>query len=263
MKYYKIGYVYAKSRMKAVKTALSLQKRYNFFEFTSTCTRSCDLLLVLGGDGFMLHSIHRYISHNIDIYGINCGSVGFLMNEFKQEDDLLEIIDKAQSLSINTLKMCARDLQEDSYQAMAINEISLFRQTHQAIHIEVIVNGVTRINRVIGDGILVATPAGSSAYNSSAGGPIIPLSARLLTLTPISIFRPRRWCGALLPDDSIITLKALQSAQRLTIATADYHEFRNIVSLKVYRDLHTRVNLLFNVNDHLSERIINEQFLFS
>lgn len=218
-----------------------------------------DVVIALGGDGMMLHTIHDLLDRNVPIYGMNRGSVGFLMNEYAEEG-LVERLDRAELIELHPLKMQAIDTDGKSYTSVAINEVSLLRETRQAAKLRIIVDGVTRMDEMSGDGILVATSAGSTAYNFSASGPIIPLGNDLLALTPISAFRPRDWRGALLPAGAEITFEVLDATDRKVSATADFFEVRNVKSVTVTEDRSHTPKLLFDPEHNLRERVLKEQF---
>lgn len=218
------------------------------------------VIVALGGDGFVLETLHRYIANGAPIYGMNCGTVGFLMNRY-DEEGLRERLDRAQEETLYPLRMTARTHDGRTQKALAINEVSLFRETRQAAKIEIAVDQVVRLEELICDGILVATPAGSTAYNLSAHGPIVPIGARLIALTPISAFRPRRWRGALLPDKARITLKVHEADKRPVSATADFTEVRDVVEVEVRSDRKKPLALLFDPEHNLEERIVKEQFV--
>ena len=183
-----------------------------------------DAIVALGGDGLMLQTMHRHLTSRIPIYGMNRGSVGFLLNDYR-EDGLLERLESAETTVIHPLRMTAHDTSGAKHQALAINEVSLFRQTYQAAKLRIAVDGTFRLDELICDGVLVSTPAGSTAYNLSAHGPIIPINAPLLALTPISPFRPRRWRGALLPNEAKVGIEVLEAEKRPVSAVADHTEF--------------------------------------
>ncbi len=219
-----------------------------------------EVIIVLGGDGFMLSAMHDHMHRQIPFYGMNCGTIGFLLNQFR-EDLLLERLEAAKPSRLFPLRMFARTYNGEQHRLLAINEVSLFRQTRQAANIRVSVDHVVRIPKMVGDGILVATPAGSTAYNYSAGGPIIPLEANLIALTPISPFRPRRWRGALLPQESSVYIEVLDPLKRPVGAVADFTEVRDVTSLSITQDREHPLTLLFDPEHHLEERLINEQFM--
>ena len=218
-----------------------------------------DVIVALGGDGMMLHTIHERMTQDVPIFGMNRGSVGFLMNEYA-EDDLQKRLDKAELITLHPLKMEVVDLDGRVHISIAINEVSLLRETRQAAKIRIIVDGVPRIDEMMCDGVMVATPAGSTAYNLSAAGPIIPLGNDLLALTPISAFRPRRWRGALLPSSAIIIFEVQNPGDRRVSATADFNEIRNVVSVKIAEDRTHAPQLLFDPEHNLEERVLREQF---
>lgn len=219
-----------------------------------------DVIVALGGDGFMLETLHAYLQRQVPIFGMNCGSVGFLLNAF-DESGLVERLAAAKPVRLHPLRMCATRTNGEEVRALAINEVSLLRQTRQAAKLRITVDGVVRVDEMICDGIMVATPAGSTAYNLSVHGPIIPLGAQLLALTPISPFRPRRWRGALLPHSAKITFQALESPKRPVSAVADFTEVREISEVHVYEDRSVELTLLFDPEHNLEERILKEQFL--
>ena len=236
----------------------ALQEHYDFSEIEGE--QPPEVILVLGGDGFMLEAMHDYMHLDIPFYGMNCGTVGFLLNQFRVEM-LLERLEAAKPSTLYPLRMFARDYAGAQHELLAINEVSLFRQTRQAANIRVTVDHVVRIAQMVGDGIMVSTPAGSTAYNFSAGGPIIPLEANLVALTPISPFRPRRWRGALLPQTTSVYLEVLDPVKRPVGAVADFTEVRDVTSLSITQDRDLPLTLLFDPEHHLEERLINEQFM--
>jgi NAD+ kinase len=220
-----------------------------------------DAIVVLGGDGFMLQMLHRYLGRGVPLYGMNCGTVGFLMNSYTRKD-ILQRMNEARESKLYPLRMFARTVDGKEHQVLAFNEVSLFRQTRQAAKIRVTVDHVVRINEMVSDGILVSTPAGSTAYNFSAGGPILPLIANVIALTPLSPFRPRRWRGALLPHTSSITFEILEASKRPVSAVADFTEVRDVISVAVSEQTRSSVSLLFDPEHVLEERIIKEQFMY-
>jgi NAD+ kinase len=228
--------------------------------YPSTIPDKADIIIVLGGDGFMLKSLHQFQPLEKPVYGMNCGSVGFLMNGY-QETNLLDRLKAAKETILYPLKMTAMDEGGKSFIAHAINEVSLLRQTAQAAKIRIYVDQVPRLDALVCDGVLIASPAGSTAYNLSAHGPIIPINANLLALTPISAFRPRRWRGALLPDTAHVTLEILEIDKRPVSAAADGLEVRDVRKVEIYQDRKTRYRLLFDPDHNLEERILGEQFL--
>lgn len=227
--------------------------------YMSAPPEKADVIIVLGGDGFMLRTLHQFQSLEKPVYGLNCGTVGFLMNAY-QETDLLSRLKAAKETVLHPLKMMTTDISGKRIAAYAINEVSLLRQTAQAAKIRIYVDQILRLDTLVCDGVLIATPAGSTAYNLSAHGPIIPINANLLALTPISAFRPRRWRGALLPDTACVTLEILEPDKRPASASADGHEVRNAQKVEVYSDPQTQYRLLFDPHHNLEERILGEQF---
>ena len=217
------------------------------------------MVVALGGDGLMLQTLHRFMHTGTPIYGMNCGSVGFLMNDFA-EDDLLDRLAVAEPTIIHPLVMTARDAAGDVHNAHAINEVSLLRQSYQAAKLRISVDGRERLAELICDGILVATPAGSTAYNLSAHGPILPLDSPLLALTPLSAFRPRRWRGALLPDRAEVGIEVLEADKRPVSAVADHIEVRNVREVSARMDPSISLTMLFDPGHSLDERILREQF---
>lgn len=227
--------------------------------YGDTVPEAAEVVVALGGDGLMLETIHRMLTHNLPVYGMNCGSVGFLMNDF-QENDLPARIARAQSNDLHPLRMHAVTATGAVEEALAFNEVSLLRQLRQAAKIRIVIDGKERLPELICDGVLISTPAGSSAYNLSAHGPIVPLSANLLPLTPISAFRPRRWRGALLPSNTEIVFEILEPEKRPVAAVADFTEVRRVVSVAASEDRSVRARILSDPDRALSERIIREQF---
>ena len=217
-----------------------------------------DIVVALGGDGFMLQTLHNFLPAKKPIYGMNLGSVGFLMNEY-HEDDLETRLAAAESALLHPLRMRAVG-PRGTTDALAFNEVSLLRQSRQAAKIRISVDGVVRIEELNGDGVLIATPVGSTAYNLSAHGPIIPLGVQILALTPITPFRPRRWRGALLPCSAHVVFEILESEKRSVSATADFTEVRDVVRVDV-REIRTiSCTLLFDPEHNLEERVLKEQF---
>ncbi len=217
------------------------------------------IVVALGGDGFMLETIHQVLVLNVPVYGMNRGSVGFLMNPYS-EHDLPARLSRAQAAELHPLRMHAVTATGSVEEALAFNEVSLLRQLRQASKIRISVDGRVRLEELSCDGVLISTPAGSTAYNLSAHGPIVPLSANLLPLTPISAFRPRRWRGALLPSNADVLFEVLETDKRPTAAVADFTEVRDVVSVAVSEDRTVTVTVLFDPDQGLSERIIAEQF---
>jgi len=218
-----------------------------------------DAVVALGGDGFMLEVLHRNLATRRPIYGMNRGSVGFLMNDYS-EADLIDRIAAAEQALIHPLSMTAVDGFGGTHQALAINDVSLLRETRQAAKLRVLIDGRPRLEELICDGALVSTPAGSTAYNLSAHGPIIPIDGRVLALTPISAFRPRRWRGALLSHRARVTFEVLESDKRPVSAVADNVEVRNVIRVDVVEDRSIELAMLFDAGRSLDERMLAEQF---
>jgi NAD+ kinase len=233
-----------------------LEKRYGNID-----PNRADVIVALGGDGLMLQTLHKFMNSGKPIYGMHRGTVGFLMNEFAEEG-LSERIAAAQMTVIHPLVMHARDAQGRTHEHRAINEVSLFRQSAQAAHLRILIDGQERLPALVADGVLVATPAGSTAYNLSVQGPIIPINAPMLALTPISPFRPRRWRGALLPDKAKITIEVQEADKRPVAAVADHDEVRSVRSVDISMDHSISINMLFDPGHNLDERILREQFGF-
>jgi NAD+ kinase len=236
-------------------TALARSTRNRLIERYGDCEPAqATVVVALGGDGFMLETLHSLLGRNVPVYGMNCGSVGFLMNTVG-EDDLPARLSNAQEAVLHAVTMTGA-----VEESLALNEVSLLRQLRQAAKIRITVDGRVRLEELICDGVLISTPAGSTAYNLSAHGPIVPLSANLLPLTPISAFRPRRWRGALLPSSADVLFQVLEPEKRPVAAVADFTEVRDVVSVAVSEDRSVTVRVLFDPDQGLSERIIAEQF---
>jgi len=220
---------------------------------------SADVVVALGGDGFMLRTLHRHIARDLPVYGMKLGSVGFLMNHYRL-DDLPERLARAQRTVLRPLQMVVVTEAGSTVSALAFNEVSLLRQTKQAAHLRVSLGGVSKLEELICDGVLVATPAGSTAYNLSAHGPILPFGSQLLAMTPISPFRPRRWRGAILPAVTEVRFDVLDPYKRPVSATADSHEVRDVVEVGIRESREQTMTMLFDPEHNLEERILNEQF---
>jgi NAD+ kinase len=259
--YKNIGVIAAKANEEAIKTKNKIVKKYNFCDFTDSHKNidNIDLIIAFGGDGLMLKLLRDFKDRDIAIYGVNLGTVGFLMN--LNCEDLIEKINKAEESKIFPLRMDVTCEDGSKFSHIAINEVSLIRKSSQSAHIKVIVNGKTRIDNLSGDGILLATPAGSTAYNLSAGGPIIPFDSEILALTAISSCRPRNWKGALIPSKSVVEFEILDSNTRPVSANADSIMVENVKKVKIYQDKKISFKILFDQNHSLEERIIREQFL--
>ncbi|WP_294173421.1 NAD kinase [uncultured Sphingomonas sp.] len=236
--------------------AALLRSRYRWAD-----EREAELLVALGGDGFMLHTLHQMLDGGEvrPVFGMNRGTVGFLMNDWRL-DCLGERIATAKAISVAPLTMRAVTIRGDEWTHAAINEVSLLRETRQAAKIEVLVNGRVALPELVADGVLVATPAGSTAYNFSARGPILPLNANMLALTPIAPFRPRRWSGAILPDDTCIRFRVHDPEDRMVSAVADQFEVRDVAEVEISLDRSRSMTLLFDPEHALDERIATEQF---
>jgi len=240
---------------RAQQTVEGLQKRYGDHKL-----EDAEVIVALGGDGFMLRTLHRHLPADLPVFGMKLGDVGFLMNRFR-EDDLYRRLHQANVVALNPLRMTAVTEGGGESTALAINEVSLLRQVNQAAHIRILVNGSVKVKELVCDGVLVATAAGSSAYNLSVQGPILPLGSDALALTPISPFRPRRWRGAVLPSTVRIRFEILDYYKRPVSATADAQEFRNVLSVDVYEDKDITLKLMFDPDHSLEQRILDEQFL--
>lgn len=239
---------------RAKKALEALSTRY-----TTVPPEDADIVVALGGDGFILQCLHESMRRKTPIYGMNRGSVGFLMNEYK-EDGLLERLSSVQSVRFVPLRLKSFGLDGTESEALAINEVSLLRETRQASKIRILIDGVERMAEMICDGVLVATPAGSTAYNLSAHGPIVPIGSDVLALTPISAFRPRRWRGALLPHNAKIRFEVLEAEKRPVSAVADGTEIRDVAAVEVSEAPEFAVTILFDKEHGLEERILKEQF---
>jgi NAD+ kinase len=234
-------------------TRVRLAKRYG-----DTAADDADVIVALG-DGAMLQTLHRFMTSGKPIYGMHRGTVGFLMNEFREEG-LPERLAVAGTTLIHPLLMSVIDASGNRHEAHAINEVSLFRQTYQLARLRILIDGKERLAELAADGVMVATPAGSTAYNLSAQGPIIPINAPLLALTPISPFRPRRWRGALLPDTARVAIEVLEADKRPVAAVADHDEVRSVRSVEIGMDHKIAIPMLFDPGHSLDERILREQF---
>lgn len=244
----------ASQAVEAQRALVALQSRYQ-----AVAVEDAEVIVALGGDGFMLRTLQAYHGAGLPVYGMKLGRIGFLMNRF-HEEALLERLAQAQPAVLRPLRMRSRDVHGIETTALAFNEVSLLRQSNQAAHLAVSLNGTEKLAELICDGVLVSTPAGSTAYNLSAHGPILPLDANVLALTPISPFRPRRWRGALLPTRTRVGLRVLQHEKRPVSATADFHEVRDVLEVEVKQARDIKVTLLFDPDHNLEQRILDEQF---
>lgn len=240
---------------KAAEAFAALNKLYGQSAWTD-----CDAMVVLGGDGTMLEALHLNSDGSKPVFGMNLGTVGFMMNPYKTEG-LPERINKASKVDIHPLQMRATDKNGKLHEAIAFNEVALLREARQTAQLRLSVDDVVRIPELVCDGILLATPAGSTAYNLSAHGPILPLSSNVLALTPISAFRPRRWRGALIPCERKVHIDVLDGEKRPVSATADSHEYRDVLSISIHQSNSISRTLMFDPDHHLEERILKEQFV--
>jgi NAD+ kinase len=245
------------SKTEEAQAALAeMRKRY-----AEVALEKAQIIVALGGDGFMLRTLHRHLALNLPVYGMKLGTVGFLMNQF-HADDLGERLARAQPTALKPLVMQAVGESGTTATSLAFNEVSLLRQTKQAAHIRVSLNGVVKIEELMCDGVLVSTSAGSTAYNLSAHGPILPLGADVLAMTPISPFRPRRWRGAILRAGTEVKFEIPDPYKRPVSATADSNEIRDVVEVTIHESRDTTVTLLFDPEHNLEDRILNEQFAY-
>lgn len=244
----------ASERPEAQEARARLAQRYG-----DVPVAQAEVIVALGGDGFMLETFHDHLDTGLPIYGMNRGSVGFLMNDYN-ETGLVERIAAAERAVIRPLRMTARDIHGQTHVALAINEVSLLRQTRQTAKLRISIDGKLRLGELSCDGALVSTPAGSTAYNLSAHGPIIPLDARILALTPISAFRPRRWRGALLAHTAKVTFEVLEPEKRPVSAVADNFEVRRVMTVEIAEDRELGLTMLFDEGRSLEERVLAEQF---
>jgi NAD+ kinase len=235
---------------------LRLRSRYG-----DTGIDGAEVVVALGGDGLMLQTLHQVMDRQTPVFGMNCGSVGFLMNDYA-DDGLIDRLRAAKPTRIAPLAMHVTDVNGREHDALALNEVSLFRTTYQAVKVEIVVDGRTQMEELICDGVLLSTPAGSTAYNLSAHGPILPIDSPLLALTPISPFRPRRWRGAILPNTAIVTFKTREQDKRPVSAVADNVEFQAVSEVVVREDRSHQVTLLFDPGTGLEERVLSEQFRY-
>ena len=249
----RIGFI-ASTVDEAQRALDALQQRFGAHE-----PEEADVVVALGGDGLMLSAMHRYMNTGTPIYGMNRGSVGFLMNEYS-EDDLVDRLEHAIPTTIHPLAMEATDRDGTVHTGRALNEVSLLRQTHQAAKLKISVDHRVRMEELICDGALLATPAGSTAYNLSAHGPILPINASMLALTPISPFRPRRWRGAILPSTARVRFDVLEADKRPMAVAADADETRHVIRVDIIENRRDRAIMLFDPGHSLEERILNEQF---
>ena len=232
----------------------SLHERYG-----KISPKDADVIVALGGDGYMLETLHTYLPLSKPVFGMHRGSVGFLMNDY-EEDNLPARLAKADSVQLHPLKMTTVDSEGNKSWAIAINEVSMLRESRQAAKLRVSINDRCRMEELVCDGALVCTPAGSTAYNLSVHGPVLPLGANLLAVTPISAFRPRRWRGAIVPDNAVIKFEVLEANKRPVSAVADRAEVRHVIEVTIEEDRSMSITLLFDPEHNLEERILAEQF---
>lgn len=251
----KIAFV-ASDAPEAVTAQAALSERYG-----NVAAEDADVIVALGGDGLMLQTLHAVLANGASIYGMNRGSVGFLMNDYA-DDNLVERLREAETTTIHPLRMRVGDCRGKTHEALAFNEVSLLRQTYQAAKLRLSIDGKVRLDELICDGIILATPAGSTAYNLSAHGPILPINSPLLALTPISAFRPRRWRGAILPHQANVKIAVMESEKRPVAAVADHTEIRDVCAVEIVEDHSVSVDILFDSGHNLAERVLNEQFRF-
>jgi len=238
----------------------SLRKLKQIYQSSIVKAKKADVIIALGGDGFMLHTLHQFIENEKPVFGMRRGTVGFLMNRYSKYD-LIERLRNSHITTLHPLKMLATTTNGEHFEALAINEVSLLRQTRQSSRIGISINGQNKIQQLVGDGIMLATPAGSTAYNLSAHGPVLPLGSDILALTPISPFRPRRWKGAIIPADTCVKFEVQDCQKRPVSATADNFEVRDVDCVEVFEDKSIKLQLLFDPEHNLEDRIINEQFI--
>ena len=245
---------FASSAPEAQTALRELTKRYG------NAKADADVIVALGGDGLMLQTVHKNHKRALPIFGMNCGSVGFLMNEYAP-NDLLERLDITEAQAIHPLKMKVKTASGKSHTALAFNEVSMLRETRQAAKLKISIDGIVRLAELICDGVLLSTPAGSTAYNLSVNGPILPIDAPMLALTPISAFRPRRWRGAILPRTAKVVFEILEADKRPVSAVADHTEIREVTEVAVAEDASVSATILFDPDRSLQERILAEQFV--
>lgn len=254
MKYQKIAFVKSGSPKSEEAYNLLLAK------YEDHSPEEADVIVALGGDGFLLQVLHTFPHLDKPIFGMNRGTLGFLLNEYKEDVDLLERINHSKDVHLCPISVDIEDVEGEHFHYKAYNEVSVIRYSGQSANLKIAVNGKTMLETLNADGVLVSTPAGSTAYNFSAHGPIIPLNSNLLALTPVSPFRPRRWKGALLPNDVMIEITNLDPVKRPIGAAADSKEVKHVVRAKVWQDKSDLRHLLFDQDQSLEERILIEQF---
>lgn len=251
----KVAFVAADTES-ARRSKRKLEKRYG-----ECSVGEADVIVALGGDGHMLHTLHNFVGAGKAVFGMNRGTVGFLTNRY-DEDRLIERLEEAEPTEIRPLRMMAITADGSCHVALAFNDVYLLRQTHQAAKLRISVDGVIRMKELVCDGALISTPAGSTAYNLSAHGPILPINSHLLALTPISAFRPRRWRGAILPREAKVRFDVLEERKRPVSAVADHAEFRDVLRVDVEQDTELSITMLFDPGHNLADRVLAEQFSF-
>ncbi|WP_423349177.1 NAD kinase [Wolbachia sp. wLmal] len=262
-KYKNMGYVASPSPKS--QEVSKLLKKLNFINITEENKSEIDLLIVVGGDGFMLRTLHNYVieNKNMHVYGINTGNVGFLMNKcFSCSEDLIDHIEHATSTQLTLLKMEATDTSGKRYHYIAVNEVYVFRKANQIVEMNITINDKLKVEKFRGDGVILSTPTGSTAYNFSAGGPILPLNSNLLALTSINSYYPRHWNGALISNDTIVQIDINDTKNRPALVVSDYKEFHDISQIKIQKDHENTITLLFDKDYPLNERIFDRQFLY-
>ncbi len=240
--------------------SLELYKKVKTIVQIENLSEKPDALIVIGGDGEMLHALHQYHHLNIPFIGLNAGSVGFLMNE-SATNEFLSNIEDTETVILHPLEMISLDAHGNTNTKIAFNEVSIYRSTNQASKISININNIRQMDELISDGLIVSTPAGSSAYNFSAGGRIVPLEAKVICITPVCPFRPRRWHGAILPESTIIELEILEHEKRPVNAVADFNELKNVLNLTIKQQSKISAKLLFSKSPALNDRMIKEQFM--
>lgn len=256
---FNIGCLYNEKSKNACNAFQQLKSKYNLNTFASQEIENYEVIITLGGDGEMLKALHITKQIRVPIFGMNRGSIGFLLNEYNS-NNLISRIKHSQSIKLYPFKMNVTNKSNNIITQHAFNEVSLLRETNQIAKIRILIDNITRMDALHADGVIVSTPAGSTAYNFAAYGPIIPLNANILALTPISPFRPRRWDGALLPYKSTIKFEILEFDKRPVSAVADSHEIRDVKSVEIFLDFSIEKQLLFDKKNNLQERIFKEQF---
>lgn len=242
----------------------SNKKSKNAFKYMTECygqanVEEAECIVVLSGDGMVLRTFHETSHLNIPVYGMNRGGVGFLANEYAK-NNLIERIKMAHPFKMHPLRLVAENIDGETFNTIGLNEVYMFRETHQAAKLKIKVNGFVRVKELICDGIIAATPLGSTAYNYSARGPIIPVDSKLIALTPISSFRPRGWKGAILRSDVVLNIDVTDPKRRPVCVVADYEEYRSISRVNIFEDHSVTVTMLFDENSLLEKKILDEQF---